>query len=64
MDQISTYDYVDKSQYVYTSSVLNNKTEYKANELITIVLDPSNCLIDTNTLELIMDLDITSSTPT
>ena len=40
MDQITTYDYVDKSQYVYTSSCLNNKTEYKANELITIVLDP------------------------
>ena len=60
MDQITTYDYVDKSQYVYTSSVLNNKTEYKANELITIVLDPQNCLIDTNTLELIMDLDISA----
>jgi hypothetical protein len=40
MEQISTYDYVDKSGYVYTSSVLSNKVEYTANELITIVLDP------------------------
>ena len=42
---------------------MNNKTEYKANELITIVIDPSNCLIDTGSLELIMDLEITASTP-
>ena len=48
MEQISTYD--------YTSSCLNNKTEYKANELITIVIDPSNCLIDTGSLELIIDI--------
>jgi hypothetical protein len=39
MEQISTYDYVDKSGYVYTSSVLSNKVEYNSNELITIVLD-------------------------
>jgi hypothetical protein len=42
---------------------LNNKTEYKANELITIVIDPSNCLIDTGSLELIMDLALTATTP-
>lgn len=42
---------------------MNNKTEYKANELITIVIDPSNCLIDTGSLELIMDLELTATTP-
>ena len=27
------------------------------------MIDPSNCLIDTGSLELIMDLELTSSTP-
>ena len=63
MEQISTYDYVDKSGYVYTSSCLNNKTEYGSNELITIVMDPNTSLIDTNTIELIADLEIIDKKP-
>lgn len=49
--------------YVYTSSHLNNKINYDSSELINITIDSSAMLLDSQSLELIGDLEITSNTP-